>query len=56
MGGQYQPIGQSHVLQNIIDYITIASTGNASDFGDSVDTATGRSKGVSSDSHSGLPN
>ena len=20
MGGQYQPIGQSHVLQNIIDY------------------------------------
>ena len=37
---------------NTIDYITIASTGNASDFGDAI--KTDRSKAAVSDSHGGL--
>ena len=37
-----------------MDYITIASTGNAADFGDLVTASSGRSKGANSDSHGGL--
>ena len=37
---------------NTIDYITIASTGNAADFGDAI--KTDRSKAAVSDSHGGL--
>ena len=37
---------------NTIDYVTIASTGNAADFGDAV-AAGGRQDGLS-DSHGGL--
>ena len=37
---------------NTIDYITIASTGNATDFGDAI--KTDRSKAAVSDSHGGL--
>ena len=32
---------------NVIDYITIASTGNANDFGDLSQHATGRNTGIS---------
>tara|TARA_R100000458_G_scaffold51415_1_gene52262 strand:- start:18 stop:176 length:159 start_codon:yes stop_codon:yes gene_type:complete len=44
--------GGSSPLQSVIDYITIASTGNGADFGDL--TAGKRSGGSSSDSHGGL--
>ncbi len=38
---------------NIIDYIEIASTGNASDWGD-IDTGTSQSVGGASNAHGGL--
>ena len=40
------------VSSNTIDYVTIASTGNAADFGDAI--KTDRSKAAVSDSHGGL--
>ena len=46
-GGGYNP-----VFSNVIDYITIASTGNAADFGDLI-AGNKRSSGTS-DSHGGL--
>jgi hypothetical protein len=42
----------STVIYNTIDYVTIASTGNAIDFGDA--TQAKREKGACSDSHGGL--
>ena len=39
--------------QNIIDFVIIASTGNASDFGD-VSVVNVNSVGTMSDSHGGL--
>jgi hypothetical protein len=41
-----------HVAVDTIDYVTIATTGNASDFGDR--TITGAYVAGSSDSHGGL--
>ena len=38
-------------MQNVIDFITIGSTGNATDFGD---VTTARSTDGQSDSHGGL--
>lgn len=49
-GGEYAPATVS--LLNTIDYITIASTGNAQDFGDFIKPQT-RMRGTS-DSHGGL--
>jgi hypothetical protein len=48
-GAEYTP---SAVVENIIDYITIASTGNAQDFGDM--TVGRQFAGGLSDSHGGL--
>ena len=49
-GGDITPSPQTY--SNTIDYITIASTGDATDFGDSTQAA--RSKAAVSDSHGGL--
>jgi hypothetical protein len=40
-------------MQNVIDYVTIMSTGNAIDFGDSTTTTTSVS-GACSNGHGGL--
>jgi len=45
--------GQTPGTTNILDYITIASTGNAADFGDSASSSLRSSVGAS-DSHGGL--
>ena len=50
-GGQYDP-GSGKLAYNTIDYITIASTGNAADFGDTT-TACRLGAGVSG-SHGGI--
>ena len=42
----------SRYYTNAIDYITIATTGNAADFGDSLSTTT--ASGGGSDSHGGI--
>ena len=39
---------------NAIEYVTIATTGNASDFGDSLINAREYSDSASSDSHGGI--
>ena len=44
--------GQSPTLRNTMDYITIASTANAADFGDLLDTNSRTTGGC--DSHGGL--
>ena len=44
--------GATPTIQNVIDYVTIATTGNASDFGD---LSTSKYNGAgASDSHGGL--
>ena len=43
--------GRESNTENIVEFITIATTGNASDFGDCVNRAYG---GGVSDSHGGL--
>ena len=45
--------GETPTMQNTIDYVTIASTGNAADFGDATTTVTSVS-GAFSDAHGGL--
>ena len=49
---QQEPKGFFATLRNTIDYVTIASTGNAADFGDLTDTNS-RTSGTS-DAHGGL--
>ena len=39
--------------QNVMDYITIASTGNATDFGDNI-ASKNQGTGVTSNSHGGI--
>ena len=43
---------QQPARTNVIDFITVATTGNASDFGDML--TTGAYRGMTSDSHGGL--
>ena len=38
-GGFVSPTSPAHTISNIIDFVTIANTGNATDFGDMQDTA-----------------
>jgi len=54
-GGWYQGLGTSgHTYSNILDYITIASTGNVTDFGDLTVGRQNMSSGVTSSSTRGL--
>jgi len=46
--------GSSPTNQNVLDYVTIASTGNAADFGDLAAAKFGANNGNVSDSHGGL--
>ena len=52
-GGQNSPSG-SWVYQNVMDYVTIATTGDAADFGDLTSTRGYGPIGNISDSHGGL--
>ena len=44
--------GRTPSVQNVIDYVTIASTGDATDFGDAATARVGN--GTSSNSHGGI--
>ena len=45
--------GSSPTYQNLIDFVTLATTGNAADFGDLTEGKLSMS-GCTSDSHGGL--
>jgi len=47
-GGGYSPGASPYVVVNTIDYVTIATLGNATDFGDLTQARTGYSSGASS--------
>ena len=46
--------GKAPSDSNVMDYVTIASTGNAADFGDLITASAGITEGQCSDSHGGL--
>ena len=46
--------GSSPSLSNVMDYVTIASTGNAADFGDLIAARYGGNNGTISNGHGGL--
>ena len=53
-GSDFYPAGSSNGVLNSMEFITIASTGNAQDFGDLTSGATITNRRACSDSHGGL--